>query len=283
MKNNAKTLFLLASLSGVLVVLGSLFGRGGATIGLLLAAAMNIGSYWFSAKIALKMSRARPLGRDEAPDLYRMVERLAGQADLPMPTLHIIPSEQPNAFATGRNPAHAAVAVTEGILKTLTPAELEGVLAHELAHVQNRDILTTSVAATIAGGISFLATMARWGAMFGGGDDDDGGPGIAGVLVASIVAPIAALIVQMAISRSREFAADRRGAEMCHHPENLASALKRIEAGAQKIPMPVNPSASPLFIINPLSGTLRRGARLFMTHPSTEERVRRLEEMVGKV
>jgi len=283
MKNNAKTLILLASLSGFLVVLGSLFGRGGAAIGLVLAAVMNIGSYWFSAKIALKMSGARPLSRAEAPELYAMVERLAGQSDLPMPTLHIIPSEQPNAFATGRNPAHAAVAVTEGILKTLTPAELEGVLAHELAHVQNRDILTTSVAATIAGSISFLATMARWGAMFGGGDDDDGGPGIVGLLVASIVAPIAALIVQMAISRSRELAADRRGAEMSHHPENLASALKRIEAGTHRVPMRVNPSASPLFIVNPLGGALKRGARLFMTHPSTEERVRRLEEMVGKV
>jgi heat shock protein HtpX len=213
-----------------------------------------------------------------------MVESLTNRAGLPMPKLYLIPSEQPNAFATGRNPSHAAVAVTEGILRMLTPEELQGVIAHELAHVRNRDILIASVAATIAGAISFAAQMAQWSAMFGGrvGDDDDSPGGVIGLLVGIIVAPVAAVILQLALSRSREFQADAIGAEIAGRPHGLASALRKLERGAQQIPMPVNPSAAPLFIVNPLRGNFARGAaRLFSTHPSTEERVRRLEQMAG--
>ena len=281
MKNNMKTVALLGTLTGLMVGLGSMLGgRSGATIGLVFAAVMNLGSYWFSDKIALKMSRARPVTEAEAPELYSSVRKLTARAGLPMPSLHVVPSDQPNAFATGRNPDHAAVAVTEGIMAYLSPDELEGVLAHELAHVRNRDILIASVAATIAGAISWVATMARWGAMFGGGDDDDNPGGLIGLLVATIVAPIAALIVQMAISRSREFQADRVGAEIAGRPTGLASALRKIEAASHQIPLPVNPSAASMYIINPLRGGLAKGmTRWFMTHPPTEERIARLQEM----
>lgn len=285
MKNNMKTALLLGSLAGLMVFLGNLIGgRSGAMLGLVFAAVMNLGSYWFSDRIALKMSRARPVSRGEAPQLYAAVERLTGRAGLPMPSLHLIPSKQPNAFATGRNPAHAAVAVTEGILEILSPDELEGVLAHELAHVRNRDILIASVAATIAGAISFVATMARWGAMFGGGGDDEDNPGgIFGLLAASIVAPIAAMIMQMAVSRSREFAADALGAEIAGRPQGLASALRKLEVMSQRVPMAVNPSAAPMFIVNPLRGPWARGAsRMFSTHPPTEERIARLNEMAAR-
>lgn len=285
-KNNLKTVLLLGSLTGLLVGLGSAFGgRSGATIGLVFAGLMNLASYWFSDKIALKMSRAKPVSQQEAPDLYALVGNLAASARLPMPSLHIIASDQPNAFATGRNPQHSAVAVTEGILKVLTRDELEGVIAHELAHIGNRDILISSVAATIAGAISWIATMARWGAMFGGGGDDDEGPaGIVGLLVASIVAPIAAVIIQLAVSRSREYHADKTGAEISGRPESLAAALRKIEHYANQVPMAVNPSAAPMFIINPLRGPFARGvASLFSTHPPTEERIRRLEQLVGRV
>jgi heat shock protein HtpX len=283
MKNNLKTVVLLGSLAGLMVGLGYLWqGRGGAMIGLILAAFMNFGAYWFSDKVALRMSRARPLSRGEAPELYAMVAALADRANIPMPLLYLVPSEQPNAFATGRDPAHAVVAVTEGILKILSPQELQGVIAHELGHVRNRDILITSVAATIAAAISFVAQIARWGAFFGGAgrDDDDGPGGVIGLLVGMIVAPIAALILQMAISRSREFQADATGAQVAGNPQGLASALRKLERGAQQIPMPVNPSAAPLFIVNPLRGRFARGAAsLFSTHPPIEERVRRLEAM----
>jgi heat shock protein HtpX len=285
MKNNMKTALLLGSLAGLMVFLGSLLGgRSGAMLGLVFAAVMNLGSYWFSDRIALKMSRARPVSRGEAPQLYAAVERLTRRAGLPMPSLHLIPSQQPNAFATGRNPAHAAVAVTEGILEILSPDELEGVLAHELAHVRNRDILIASVAATIAGAISFVATMARWGAMFGGGGDDEDNPGgILGLLAASIVAPIAAMIMQMAVSRSREFAADALGAEIAGRPQGLASALRKLEVMSQRVPMAVNPSAAPMFIVNPLRGAWAKGAsRMFSTHPPTEERISRLNEMAAR-
>ncbi|MGI8425639.1 MAG: zinc metalloprotease HtpX [Actinomycetota bacterium] len=282
MKNNMKTVVLLGSLAGLMVVFGQLLGgRTGAIIGFGLAAAINFASYWFSDKIALKMSKAKPVTREEAPALYEIVEDLSRRAEIPMPTLHMVASDQPNAFATGRNPEHAAVAVTEGIMRILTRDELEGVLAHELSHVKNRDILTTSIAAAIAGGISLLATMARWGAIFGGGsNDEDEGGGIAAVLVASIVAPLAAMVVQMAISRSREFQADASGADVCGNPAGLASALRKIEAGAQQTPMAVSPSAAPLFIINPLRGRFAQGAaKMFMTHPPTDERIQRLEAM----
>ncbi|HEX2053667.1 MAG TPA: zinc metalloprotease HtpX [Actinomycetota bacterium] len=278
-----KTVVLLGTLAGLMVWLGSAIGgRGGALLGLTLAAVMNFGAYWFSDKMALRMSRARPVSFAEAPELYETVGRLAARAGLPMPSLHIIPSEQPNAFATGRNPEHAAVAVTEGILRLLSPSELEGVLAHELAHVRNRDILIASVAATIAGAISFLATMARWGAMFGGGDDDESPGGLVAVLIASIVAPIAAMVMQLAVSRSREFQADALGAEIAGRPHGLASALRKLEVASQRIPMAVNPTAAPMFIVNPLRGAWATGAaRLFSTHPPTEERIRRLQQMAG--
>lgn len=283
MKNNLKTVVLLGTLAGLMVGLGNLLGgRGGAVLGLMFAAVMNLGAYWFSDKIALRMSRARPVTRAEAPELYQAVHRLTSRAGMPMPSLHVIPSDQPNAFATGRNPSHAAVAVTEGILAMLTPEELEGVLAHELAHVKNRDILIASVAATIAGAISFVATMARWGAIFGGGDDDESPGGLIGVLVASIVAPIAAVIVQMAVSRSREFEADADGAVIAGRPHGLASALRKLDIASQRIPMAVNPSAAPMFIVNPLRGSWAQGAaRMFSTHPPTEERIRRLQAMAS--
>lgn len=282
MKNNIKTVVLLGALGGLLVGFGALLGgRGGATIGLLFAGVINFASYWFSDKIALKMSGAKPVSRAEAPQLYDVVENLALRANLPVPSLHVIPSDQPNAFATGRNPQHSAVAVTEGIMRALTRDELEGVIAHELAHVRNRDILITSVAATIAAAISWIATMARWGAIFGGGNDDDENPGgLIALLVASIVAPIAALVVQMAISRSREFQADAGAAAISGRPDQLASALRKIEAAARHTALPVSPAAAPLFIVNPLRGAFAQGAaKMFMTHPPIEERVRRLEEL----
>jgi heat shock protein HtpX len=280
MKNNVKTVLLLGGLTGLLILLGDrLLGPGGATIGLLFAAVMNFASYWFSDKIALRMSRARRVSEAEAPELHAIIRNLTQAAGLPMPTVHIIPSDQPNAFATGRNPQHAAVAVTQGILQVLDRDELEGVLAHELGHIQNRDILISSVAATIAGAISAIAFMIRWGA-FLGGDDDDNPLGMVGMLVAAIVVPIAALIIQMAISRSREYQADQTAARMSGRPEALASALAKIENYARQVPMPVNPAAAPLFIINPLRGGLRG---LFSTHPPTQERIRRLETMVGRV
>ncbi|MBW3591264.1 MAG: zinc metalloprotease HtpX [Actinobacteria bacterium] len=284
MKNNLKTVVLLATMSGVLVGLGSMVGRGGAMFGLAFALVMNVGSYWFSDKLALKMSKAKPVSEAEAPELYSSVRRLTQGASLPMPSLYIIPSDQPNAFATGRNPEHAAVAVTRGIMQTLDREELEGVLAHELAHVRNRDILIASVAATIAAAISFIAVMARWGAIFsGGGRDNDGPGGLVSLLVASIVAPISAVIIQMAVSRSREFRADAIGAQIAGHPQGLASALRKLEAGAKQRPMNVNQSAAPMYIVNPLRGPLARGAsKLFSTHPPTEERIARLEKMTGQ-
>ena len=283
MKTHVKTLVLLAALSGILVWVGNLvWGRGGAVFGFFIAAAMNLGAYWFSDRLALRMSRARPVTEQEAPELYATVRRLSQSAGLPMPSIHIIPTEQPNAFATGRNPDHAAVAVTEGIMQILTPEELEGVLAHELSHVGNRDILITSIAATIAAAISWIGTMARWGAMFG--DEDESPVGLIGVIVGSIVAGLAAFFIQMAISRSREYQADERGAHLSGHPENLASALLKIEHYAKEMPMRLNPAAAPLFIVNPLRGGFARGAAsLFSTHPPTEERVRRLQHLATRV
>jgi heat shock protein HtpX len=279
MKNNFKTVLLLGSLTGLLLLLGgALGGRGGATFALVVAAVMNLAAYWFSDKIALKMTRARPVTEAEAPELYAVLRNLTQSAVLPMPSVHIIPSEQPNAFATGRNPEHAAVAVTQGILQLLSRDELEGVLAHELGHVGNRDILISSVAATIAGAVSWIAYMARWGAFLG--DDEDNPLGFVGILLAAILAPLAAVIIQLAISRSREYHADETGAKLSGRPESLASGLRKIEAYAKQVPMPVNPSAAPMFIINPLRGGI---AGLFSTHPPTEERVRRLLAMVGRV
>lgn len=284
MKNNFKTLILLAALAGLMVGLGGMIGgQSGAAIGLMFAAVMNMGAYWFSDKIALKMSKAKPVTRAEAPELYAMTQRLTQRAGMPMPSLHVIPSQQPNAFATGRNPKNAAVAVTQGLMASMSSDELEGVVAHELAHVRNRDILIASVAATIAGAISFVAVMARWGAMFGGRGSRDNPIGLIGLLVASIVAPLAAMIMQMAVSRSREFHADAVGAQIAGRPDGLAKALRKLEAGAQAVPMPVNPSAAPMYIVNPLRGSLGQGvSKLFSTHPPTGERIRRLEAMEGR-
>ncbi len=280
MGNQIRTVILLGLLTGVIVWLGRFFGGPqGMIIAFIFAMIMNFASYWFSDKIVLAMYRARELSPDEAPELYNVVRELAGNAGLPMPRIYLVPSQAPNAFATGRNPNHAVVAVTEGILRLLSMDELRGVLAHELSHIKNRDILIGSVAATLAGVIMILADMARWGAIFGafGGDDDEGG-GIIGLLVVSIVAPIAAVLIQMAISRSREFLADATGARIAHNPEGLARALEKLSYASQKIPMvEAKPQTAHMFIVNPLT---RKGiATLFSTHPPVEERIRRLRAM----
>ena len=268
-----RTTILLASLTGLLVVIGALIGGPDtALVFLVIAALLNMGAYWFSDRIALAMARAKSVTREEAPRLYEIVEELATRADLPMPRLYIIPQDQPNAFATGRSPNHAAVAVTRGILKLLSEDELRGVLAHELAHVRNRDILISSVAATIAGAITYLGYMLLW---FGG--DDDSPLGLIGSLALVLLAPIAASIIQLAISRQREYSADATGAEICGNPESLASALLRLEEGAKAIPMQVNQASEPLYIVKPFSGGGM--AKLFSTHPPIEERVRRLRQM----
>ncbi len=268
-----RTTVLLASLTGLLVLIGFLIGGPDtALLFLIMAAVFNFGAYWFSDRIALAMSRAKPVTREEAPRLFEMVEELTTRAELPMPRLYIIPQDQPNAFATGRNPKHSAVAVTRGILKLLSEEELRGVLAHELAHVRNRDILISSVAATIAGAITYLGYMLMW---FGG--DDDSPLGLVGALAMVLLAPIAAAIIQLAISRQREYSADATGAQICGNPESLASALLRLEEGAKAIPMQVNQAAEPLYIVKPFSGGGL--AKLFSTHPPIEDRVRRLRQM----
>jgi heat shock protein HtpX len=268
-----RTTVLLASLTGLLVVIGALIGGPDtALLFLVIAALLNFGAYWFSDKLALGMARAKPVTREEAPRLYEIVEELAQRAGVPTPRVYIIPQDQPNAFATGRNPKHAAVAVTRGILKLLSEDELRGVIAHELAHVRNRDILISSVAATIAGAITYLGYMLMW---FGG--DDDSPLGLVGALALVLLAPIAATIIQLAISRQREYSADATGAEITGNPESLASALLRLEQGAEAIPMNVNQAAEPLYIVKPFRGGGL--AKLFSTHPPIEDRVRRLRQM----
>ena len=280
MANGIKTVLLLGLMSGVLLALGEwLGGANGLVFAFVIAAIMNLGSYWFSDKLVLSMYRAQPVGPEHP--LYRMVERLTQRASLPMPKVYIIPDPSPNAFATGRNPSHAAVAATQGILQALSEHELEGVIAHELAHVKHRDILISSIAATMAAAIMMVARMAHFAALFGGyggrGDDRDRGNNPIALLAMVILAPVAALLIQMAISRSREFAADAGGAEICGNPESLASALLRLEQGAEAIPMRVNQAAEPLYIVKPFkSGGI---AGLFSTHPPIEERVRRLRQM----
>ena len=268
-----RTTILLATLTGLFVVIG--FAIGGAQTALLfllIGAVMNLGAYWFSDRIALKMSGAKPLSEEDAPRLYQMVRELTTRAGLPMPTLHLIPQAQPNAFATGRSPDRSAVAVTQGILPLLSEDELRGVIAHELAHIRNRDVLIQSVAATIGGAITYLAYMLMW---FGG--DNDSPLGLIGSLAMVILAPIAASIVQLAISRQREYSADATGADICGNPESLASALLRLEEGAKAVPMEVNQAAEPLYIVKPIRGS--GIAALFSTHPPIEERVRRLRQM----
>ncbi len=278
MENRVKTVLLLAGLTAFLIFMGRVLGgRQGMYIAFVLALAMNFFSYWFSDKIVLKMYGAQEVSPEEAPQLHRIVEELAREAGIPKPKVYIIPDESPNAFATGRNPEHAAVAATEGIMRLLTPTELKGVLAHEIGHVQNRDILISTIAATMAGAIMILADMARFGAIFGLGRDDEEGPGIVGVLVMSIIAPIAAMLIQMAISRSREYLADETGARLAHNPESLARALEKLSMGVQRAPMDASPATAHMFIVNPLTG--KSLMNLFSTHPPIEERVARLRAM----
>lgn len=277
--NNIKTLFLLVTLTLILIWAGAaLGGKQGMTIALIFALGMNFFAYWFSDKIVLKMYGAKEVSEAEAPELYSIVRRLSQKAQIPMPKVYIIDQAQPNAFATGRNPKHAAVAVTTGIMHILSREELQGVIGHELAHIKHRDILISTIAATIAGAISYLAQMAQWAMIFGGhrGDDEEGGNPIA-TLIMMIVGPIAALIVQMAISRSREYAADEGGAKIAGNPRYLSSALRKLYIASQKIHMEANPATSHMFIVNPLSG----GGllKLFSTHPPIEERISRLESM----
>jgi heat shock protein HtpX len=282
--NTLRTTFLMAMLTVLLVMAGgAIGGRHGMAFALVMAGVMNFVSYWFSDKIVLSMYGAQEVTEAEAPEFYGLVRQLAVQANIPMPKVYIIQSETPNAFATGRNPGHAAVAATSGIMRILTRDELMGVMAHELSHVRNRDILISSIAATIAGAITYLANMAQWAAIFGGGRDrDDEGGGVFGMLAMAILAPIAAMLIQMAISRSREYQADKGGAEMTSNPLYLANALRKLQMANQQIPMQANASTAHMFIVNPLSGGGLRS--LFSTHPPLEERVRRLEEMAyGKI
>ncbi len=281
MGNTFKTFILLAALTAILLFIGqAMGGKSGLYMALFFAVIMNFVGYWFSDKIALKMSGAQEVSMDQAPDLHRTVERLCAQAGLPKPRLYMIPQDTPNAFATGRNPQHAAVAVTEGILRILKPEELEGVLAHELAHIKNRDILISSVAAVFAGAISYLGTMIQWGTMFGMGrrDDEEGGSGnMIGALILAILAPIAAMLIQMAISRSREYIADATGARIIHNGRPLANALQKLETANHQLPMQVNPAQAQMYIVNPL--TAGRITKLFSTHPPIEERIQRLLAM----
>jgi heat shock protein HtpX len=277
--NNLKTMVLMVTLTLMLVFIGALLGgKSGMTVALIIAFAMNFITYWFSDKIVLRMYGAQEVSEAEAPELYSMVKRLALHAILPMPKIYLIDKEQPNAFATGRNPQKGAIALTTGIMKILTREELEGVIGHELSHIRHRDILVGTVAATIAGAISYLAQMAQWAMIFGGRRDEEGqGANPISALVMMIVGPIAAMLVQMAISRSREYGADVGGARIAGNPSSLANALRKLHAASQKIPMEANPATSHMFIVNPLSG----GGllRLFSTHPPIEERISRLEAM----
>ncbi|MEK7832631.1 MAG: zinc metalloprotease HtpX [Acidobacteriota bacterium] len=281
--NRIKTMMLMAVLTALVVWVGqALGGQAGLIIALLFAGVMNFASYWWSDKIVLRMYGAQEISERDAPELFRIVSDLTSRAAMPMPKVYIIPDQTPNAFATGRNPQHAAVAVTEGLLRMLDRRELAGVLAHELSHVQNRDTLVMTVAAAIGGALSMLANMAMWSSLFGGSsDDEEEGSGLMGGLLGIIVAPIAASLIQMAISRSREFMADEAGAQMTDDPLALASALRKIEGWSQQVPMHSgNPATAHLFIINPFGGMSASGLlRLFSTHPSTEDRVSRLESM----
>jgi len=276
-----RTAFLLTFLTLLLLLLGEFFGgRAGLTFALGLAVLMNGVAYFYSDRIALASSGARPVSREQAPRLYEVMERLCAKSNLPMPRLYLIPSAAPNAFATGRNPSHASVAVTEGLLELMTDDELEGVIAHELSHVKNYDILTSSIAATIAGAITWMAEMGRWGMIFGGfgGRDDEGAGNAIGALLMLILAPLAALLLQLGISRQREYQADASGAKMVGHPYGLISALKKLEAYNRRIPMNVSPTTSSLFIVAPLSAR-RALANLFSTHPPLEKRIETLQHM----
>jgi heat shock protein HtpX len=281
--NTLKTFVLLAALGGLMVLIGQWYGgTGGAAIGLTLGIVMSLGSYWFSDKLAIKASRAKPVTEEQAPNLYRLMRGLTSSQSMPMPRLYVIPSDQPNAFATGRNPRKAVIAVTEGIMRLLDEEELRGVLAHELAHVRNRDILIGSVAAAVAMSITFAARMAMYGAMFGGGGgrgNNRGGHPI-GLLAMAILAPLAAMIIQMTISRAREYQADKSAAKMIGYGEPLARALEKLHDSVKRVPMNVNPSAEHMFIVNPFTGRKAQFAGLFSTHPPAEERIKRLRSML---
>jgi heat shock protein HtpX len=281
MGNIMKTAMLLAVLTALLILIGgAIGGEQGMLIAFVLAGVMNFASYWFSDKIVLSMYRAQPVDEAAAPGLHRMVRTLTTRAGLPMPRVYIIPNETPNAFATGRNPQHAAVAVTEGIMRILDEDELEGVIAHELSHVKNRDTLIMTITATLAGTITYLAHMAQWAAMFGGmrrDSDEDSGGGAFGALFMAILAPIAAMLVQMAISRTREFQADATGARIAGKPWGLAKALEKMEMASRMVPMQATPATAHLFIVNPLSGGSL--LNLFSTHPPIQERIARLRAM----
>ncbi len=280
--NTLKTFILLAVLTALFVIVGqAIGGRMGASLALLLAGVMNFFAYWFSDKLALSMAGARPVTESEAPELHSIVAKLAMQAGIPKPKVYIIPSDTPNAFATGRNPEHAAVAVTRGIMGILNRDELEGVLAHETAHIKNRDILISSIAAVLAGAIAYLANMAQWALLFGGfhhDDDDNNSPlGLVALVVMIVLAPVAASLIQLAVSRSREYLADAKGAKICGCPLSLARALEKLESWNRKIPMDVNPAQAQMFIVNPLKG--EGLMHLFSTHPPIRERIARLIEM----
>lgn len=276
MLNTLKTGILMAALTAIFLVAGQVMGgQSGMFIAIILALGMNFFAYWYSDKMALTMSKAKEVSPEEAPDLHNLVASLASRADLPKPRVYIMDNQTPNAFATGRNPDHAAVAVTTGIMQILDRNELEGVLAHEMAHIKNRDILISSIAAVLAGAISYIATMAQWSLIFGGfgGDDDEGG-GMLGALVMMIVAPLAATLVQMGISRSREYLADSTGAAICGNSRSLAGALDKLENMNRKQPMKVNPATAQMYIVNPLKGG--QIAKLFSTHPPIQDRIKRL-------
>ena len=279
--NMLKITFLLTCLTLLLVAMGTAIGgQSGMVIAFAIACAMNFFSYWYSDKIILKMYKAREVSEADHPEFYGMVQRLARQAQMPMPKVYIIPSEGPNAFATGRNPQNAAVAATEGIMRILSTEELEGVMAHELAHVQNRDTLISTIAATFAGAISMLGSMLQWSAIFGAGrnDEEEGGGSLLGGLALAIIAPMAAMLIQMAISRSREYVADASGARICGKPLALASALRKLQQASTLLPMrEATPATSHLFIVNPLTGGSL--LKLFSTHPPMDERIARLEKI----
>jgi heat shock protein HtpX len=279
MTNTLKTGILLALLTVLFIAIGNYVGgQGGMVMAFAIALLMNAGAYWFSDKIVLRMYRAQEVSEAEAPQLHAMVHRLATAASLPMPKVYLLPSDSPNAFATGRNPQHAAVAVTQGIMRILTPDELEGVLAHEMGHVKNRDILIGTIAATLAGAVMMLARFAQFAAIFGGGgrDREEGGGGLA-LIAMAILAPIGAMLVQMAVSRSREYQADASGAKFCGRPESLARALEKIAGASMRVPLDASPATAHMFIMNPLSG--RGMMSLFSTHPPVEKRVERLRAM----
>jgi len=276
MSNVFKTTLLLGALTGILLLFGQVFGgRTGMIIAFGFAIVMNFGSYWFSDRIVLALYRAKPINESDDPELYSIVRNLATRAGLPMPKVCRIPQAAPNAFATGRNPENAVVAVTDGIRSLLTPEELSGVIGHELAHIGHRDILISSIAATLAGAIMMLASMAKWALIFGGGRDNDNNP--LGALLMAILAPIAAVIIQMAVSRSREYQADQTGAKISGNPDSLASALEKLALASKRVPMAASQATSHMFIVRPFTG--RSMLNLFSTHPPVEKRVERLREM----